>query len=201
MFKLGLTGGIGSGKSQVAHILAEQGASIVDTDQIAHDLTAPNGSAMPAIRQAFGDAVIAPDESLDRVRMRELAFSDATHRRTLERILHPMIAQAVQSHALAATGLYVVFVVPLLVESGRWRDRLDRICVVDCDPETQIARVQARNGMTRERVQSILDVQAMREERLQAADDVIENTGQTSLDSLRDQVLVLHHRWCNLAGC
>jgi len=201
LFKLGLTGGIGSGKSKVADILAEQGASIVDTDQIAHALTAANGPAMPAIGQAFGDSVIAPDGSLDRVRMRELAFSDAGHRRALERILHPMIGEAVQANAAAATGLYLVFVVPLLVESGRWRDRLDRVCVVDCDAETQIARVQARNGMTRERVQSILDVQAMREERLQAADDVIDNSGQTSMESLREQVLVMHHRWCNLAGC
>lgn len=201
MFKLGLTGGIGSGKSKVADILASHGVSIVDTDAIAHSLTAAGGPAMPAIRQAFGDDVVTVDGALDRVRMRELAFGDADHRRRLERILHPMIAEAVQAQALTASGLYVVFVVPLLVESGRWRDRLDRICVVDCDEPTQIARVQARNGMTRDRVQSILSVQATREARLAAADDVIRNTGDTTLEALKIQVLVLHHRWCNLAGC
>lgn len=201
MFKLGLTGGIGSGKSKVAEILASHGASVVDTDEIAHSLTAAGGAAMPAIGQNFGPSVLTEDGALDRVRMRERVFADAEQRKRLERILHPMIAEAVQARAQAADGLYVVFVVPLLVESGRWRDRLDRLCVVDCDAPTQIARVQARNGMTPERVQSILDVQATREERLAAADDVIRNTGDTSLASLQEQVLVLHHRWCNLAGC
>lgn len=146
MFKLGLTGGIGSGKTYVANLLAGWGASVIDTDQIAHALTAPEGLAIAPIRETFGADLIGPDGALDRARMRELVFATPAKRTALEGILHPLIAQEVFVQAQAATGLYAVFVVPLLVESGRWRDRIDRLCVVDCEETTQIERVRRVRG-------------------------------------------------------
>lgn len=199
MFKLGLTGGIGSGKTYVANLLAGWGASVIDTDQIAHALTAPEGLAIAPIRAAFGSDVIGPEGALDRARMRELVFSNPTERVTLEGILHPLIAQEVLVQAKAATGLYAVFVVPLLVESGRWRDRIDRLCVVDCDEATQIARVQARSGIPTDTIRRILDAQATRAQRLAVADDIIVNSAITTVEELEKQVLVLHEGWCNLS--
>jgi dephospho-CoA kinase len=199
MFKLGLTGGIGSGKTYVANLLAGWGASVIDTDQIAHALTAPEGLAIAPIRAAFGSDVIGPEGALDRARMRELVFSNPTERATLEGILHPLIAQEVLVQAKAATGLYAVFVVPLLVESGRWRDRIDRLCVVDCDEATQIARVQARSGIPTDTIRRILDAQATRAQRLAVADDIIVNSASTTVEELEKQVLVLHEGWCNLS--
>lgn len=199
-YRIGLTGGIGSGKSRVADRLAELGAALIDTDVIAHQLTAPGGAAMPALRAAFGDAIADAQGALDRAAMRELAFRDASARARLERILHPMIGAAVAREAETAVGCYQVFVVPLLVESGRWRDRVDRICVVDCDPATQIARVGIRSGLTPEAVQRILQVQASREARLAVADDVIVNDGQTSPDALRERVDAMHASWLALAA-
>jgi dephospho-CoA kinase len=199
MFKLGLTGGIGSGKTYVANLLAGWGASVIDTDQIAHALTAPEGLAIAPIRAAFGSDVIGPEGALDRARMRELVFSNPAERVTLEGILHPLITQEVLVQAKAATGLYAVFVVPLLVESGRWRDRIDRLCVVDCDEATQIARVQARSGIPTDTIRRILDAQASRAQRLAVADDVIVNSASTTVEELEKQVLVLHEGWCNLS--
>ncbi len=199
MFKLGLTGGIGSGKTYVANLLAGWGASVIDTDQIAHALTAPEGLAIAPIRAAFGSDVIGPEGALDRARMRELVFSNPTERVTLEGILHPLIAQEVLVQAKAATGLYAVFVVPLLVESGRWRDRIDRLCVVDCDEATQIARVQARSGIPTDTIRRILDAQATRAQRLAVANDIIVNSASTTVEELEKQVLVLHEGWCNLS--
>ena len=199
MFKLGLTGGIGSGKTYVANLLAGWGASVIDTDQIAHALTAPEGLAIAPIRAAFGSDVIGPEGALDRARMRELVFSNPTERVTLEGILHPLIAQEVLVQAKAATGLYAVFVVPLLVESGRWRDRIDRLCVVDFDEATQIARVQARSGIPTDTIRRILDAQATRAQRLAVADDIIVNSASTTVEELEKQVLVLHEGWCNLS--
>ena len=199
MFKLGLTGGIGSGKTYVANLLAGWGASVIDTDQIAHALTAPEGLAIAPIRAAFGSDVIGPEGALDRARMRELVFSNPTERVTLEGILHPLIAQEVLVQAKAATGLYAVFVVPLLVESGRWRDRIDRLCVVDCDEATQIARIQARSGIPTDTIRRILDAQATRAQRLAVADDIIVNSASTTVEELEKQVLVLHEGWCNLS--
>lgn len=196
MYKVGLTGGIGSGKSKVADMLASWGAAVIDTDLIAHELTAPGGAAIPLIRQAFGPDVIAANGALDRPAMRELAFQSPEARRRLEAILHPMIGEEAQSRARAAKGCYVVFVVPLLVESGRWRDRVDRICVVDCDPETQVARVQARSGLTREAIERIMSAQASRQARLAVAHDVILNGGETSLEDLEQSVRALHESWC-----
>lgn len=200
MFQVGLTGGIGSGKSKVADLLAQWGAAVVDTDAIAHELTAPGGQAMEPIRQAFGDQVVAPDGSLNRAVMREQVFANPQARKTLEAILHPMIGSVTRQRAQQAQGCYLVYVVPLLVESGNWRDRLDRICVVDCDPETQIQRVQARSGLTREAVERIMKAQASRQTRLQAATDVIVNDGSTSLDLLVQRTQAMHQAWCQAAA-
>ena len=198
-FKLGLTGGIGSGKTQVANLLAGWGASVIDTDLIAHSLTAPGGRAIDQIRQVFGVDLIESSGALNRARMRELAFADPARRVELEAILHPLIAQTVRQEAELAQGLYIVFVVPLLVESGRWRQQIDRLCVVDCDQATQIQRVQSRSGIELATVQKILAAQATREQRLAVADDVIDNSKEVSMPALEKQVLGLHQGWCNLA--
>jgi len=199
VFKLGLTGGIGSGKTYVANLLAGWGASVIDTDQIAHALTAPEGLAIAPIRETFGADLIGSDGALDRARMRELVFATPAKRTVLEGILHPLIAQEVFVQAQAATGLYAVFVVPLLVESGRWRDRIDRLCVVDCEEATQIERVQARSGIPIDTIRRILAAQATRAQRLAVADDIIVNSANTTLEELEKQVLVLHEGWCNLS--
>ena len=199
MFKLGLTGGIGSGKTQVANLLGAWGADVIDTDLIAHGLTAPGGQAIEPISEMFGSDVIDQTGALDRARMRELVFAEATRRTQLESILHPLIAQEVFRQAEQARGLYAVFVVPLLVESGRWLDRIDRLCVVDCEEATQIERVQSRNAIPLATIRRILDAQATREQRLALADDVIDNSKNITIDQLDKQVLVLHKAWCNLA--
>ena len=199
MYKIGLTGGIGSGKTRVADMLAEWGAAVVDTDAIAHDLTAPGGDAIAAIREAFGDAAITADGALNRAWMRDLVFREPDARTRLEGILHPLIGAQTQRAAAQAQGDYLVYVVPLLVESGRWRDRVDRICVVDCDPETQIRRVQSRSGLSAEAIQRIMAAQAARATRLAAADDVIVNDGATTVQALQARAKVLHDRWCQLA--
>lgn len=196
MYKVGLTGGIGSGKSKVADMLASWGAAVIDSDVIAHELTAPGGDAIEPIRRAFGPDVIAENGALDRQAMRELAFESPEARRRLEAILHPMIGAVTRARARVAQGCYVVFVVPLLVESGRWRDALDRICVVDCDPETQVARVQSRSGLTREAIARIMSAQASREVRNAAAHDLVHNGLGTSLEDLERQVRALHEGWC-----
>ena len=198
MLKIGLTGGIGSGKTKVADLLASWGASVIDTDQIAHALTAPGGQAIEPLRLQFGPEVLEASGALNRQKMRELVFAEPNRRRELEAILHPLIAQEVEVQATRAQGLYVVFVVPLLVESGRWLDRVDRVCVVDCDQQTQIQRVQARSGLALETIQQILKAQATREQRLAVADDILVNSAQTSLADLENQVLDLHKGWCKL---
>ncbi|KWK68408.1 dephospho-CoA kinase [Burkholderia ubonensis] len=197
MLAVGLTGGIGSGKTTVADLFAARGASIVDTDLIAHRITAPGGLAMPAIEQAFGPDFVAADGSLDRAKMRALIFSDDAARRRLEAITHPLIRTETDREGREARGTYVMFVVPLLVESGSWKSRVDRVLVVDCDVETQIARVMRRNRFTREQVEAIIARQATRDARLAAADDVIVNDATTP-DALAAQVDALHQRY--LAG-
>lgn len=200
MFKIGLTGGIGSGKSRVADMLAEWGATLVDTDEIARALTAANGAAMPAIAAEFGAHALTPDGALNRDWMRERAFADPAVRQRLEAVLHPIITEETRRQAAAASGSYLVFVVPLLVESlTRWRGRVDRICVVDCDPDTQVARVQARSGLTEPAIRRIMAAQAARQVRLESADDVIINDGATSPEQLRAQAKTLHDRWLALA--
>jgi len=199
MFSIGLTGGIGSGKTTVADLFAARGASIVDTDLIAHRITAPGGLAMPGIAQAFGAEYVAADGSLDRAKMRARVFSDDSARRRLEAITHPLIRAETERESRAAQGVYLMFVVPLLVESGSWKARVDRVLVVDCEVETQIARVMRRNGFTREQVEAIIARQASRDTRLAAADDVIVNDA-ASHDTLAAQVDALHQRYLGYAA-
>jgi|SRR5690625_185518 len=196
MFKVGLTGGIGSGKTMVADWLAEWGATVIDTDQIAHQLTAPQGLAMPFIEQAFGASVLDADGALDRAQMRARVFDDPQARKQLEGILHPLIRSQTLEQVQAAQGTYVVVVIPLLVESGRWLEFFDQICVVDCDEHTQIQRVQQRSGLSVEQIKQIMRVQATRTERLRHADVVIDNSGQTSIQTLKKHVRQLHQKWC-----
>jgi dephospho-CoA kinase len=192
-FSVGLTGGIGCGKTTVADMFAELGAAIVDTDQIAHSLTAPHGAAMPAIVAEFGPEFATADGALDRARMRELVFSDSGAKARLEAILHPRIRDATYAAALVATGPYVIFVVPLLIESGAWRERVARVLAIDCPEEVQIARVMARNGLTEEQVKAIMAAQVTRAQRLAAADDVIVN--DDGIDALRPQIAQLHDNY------
>ncbi|RDU94835.1 dephospho-CoA kinase [Trinickia dinghuensis] len=199
MFAVGLTGGIGSGKTTVADLFAAQGAAVVDTDVIAHRVTAPGGAAMPLIEQAFGPRFVAPDGSLDRAKMRALVFSDDAAKARLEAITHPLIRSETEREREAAQGPYVVIVVPLLVESGTWTSRVDRVLVVDCDVETQIARVIRRNAFAREQVLAIIARQATREARLAAADDVVVNDG-TPLEALAREVRRLHRHYLALSG-
>lgn len=178
--RLGLTGGIGSGKSTVAHMLVELGAALVDADAAARSVTAPGGAAIEAIRTAFGDDFIGPDGAMDRARMRAHVFSAPQAKQQLEAIVHPLVGLATEaqaSAALARGSRCVVFDIPLLVESGRWPARLDRVLVVDCSTETQIARVTQRSGLTPEAVQQIIATQATRARRLAAADAVLYNDG------------------------
>lgn len=194
--RIGLTGGIGSGKSTVAGFLREAGASIVDTDAISRALTTPGGAAMPAIAQQFGVEFVATDGSLDRDRMRALAFSDGSAKRRLEAILHPLITAEALAQAEAAHAPLVVYDVPLLVESGRWRSRVSRVLVIDCTVDTQRARVLQRPGWTPERVDGALAAQTSREARRAAADAIILNDG-LPLATLRSEVMSLAARW----GC
>lgn len=192
--RIGLTGGIGSGKSTVGLMLHELGAAVIDADAIARRVTASQGSAMTAIAQTFGADFISPDGALDRERMRAHVFSHPEAKQALEAIIHPLVAQETQrqaQHAIANGHHALVFDVPLLVESGtRWRAQVDRVLVVDCSEETQIERVMARNGWSRETVQAIITAQASRAQKLAAADWVIDNEG-ISLEALRASVLSL----------
>ncbi len=198
-FIVGLTGGIGSGKSTVADLLAERGAALVDTDFIAHQLTGPDGGAMAAIAGAFGSRVVRADGGLDRAAMRRLVFADAAARARLEGILHPLIRQRSEERcAAAATAPYVVLVVPLLVESGIYRQRSDRILVVDCSEEVQVARVMARSGLSAGEVRAIIMSQASRDERRAVADDVVRNDG--TIELLGARVEALHQRYLQLAA-
>jgi dephospho-CoA kinase len=178
-YAIGLTGGIASGKSTVATRFATLGAAVVDTDVVAHELTAPQGEAMPAIEQAFGKDYLNSDGSLNRAAMRALVFAQPEQRKVLEGILHPMIHHRTQALGNTVAGSYVVFVVPLLVESSQWRGQVDRIAVVDCDPALQQARLVQRPGLNTEQATQIMAAQAARETRLGAADDVIANHADT----------------------
>jgi dephospho-CoA kinase len=192
--RIGLTGGIGSGKSTVARLLVEHGAALIDTDAIARALALPGGSAMAAIRAEFGTNALDAAGGLDRARMRELVFADASAKERLEAILHPMIGIEVNRQTLAAAGRILVFDVPLLVESAHWRTRVDRVLVVDCNEATQVERVMQRSGWTREAVQAVIAQQASRPARRAAADAVIYNEG-LSLDQLAQEVGMLWTRW------
>jgi dephospho-CoA kinase len=189
---VGLTGGIGSGKSAAADEFARLGATVVDTDAISHELTAAGGAALPQIEAVFGKGALGPDGALERKRMRERVFADPAARRALEGILHPMIREESRRRIAAAPGPYVVHVVPLLVESGEYARRVDRVLVVDVPEEVQVARVRSR-GLAEEQIRRIIASQASRAERLAAADDVIDNGG--SLEALRARVRALHEKY------
>jgi len=191
-FAIGLTGGIGSGKSTVADMFAARGATIVDTDVIAHSMTAPDGPAMPAILREFGPEFADADGAMDRARMRALVFADAGAKVRLEAILHPRIRDAALAAGAAAsgTGSYVIYAVPLLIESGTWRARVTRVLAVDCAEEVQIARVMARNNLPEAQVRAIMAAQVSRAQRLASADDVIVNNA--GIADLERQVERLH---------
>jgi len=195
--RIGLTGGIGSGKSLVAGLLAQRGAAVVDADHIAHALTAAGGAAMPALTAAFGTEICDASGALDRAAMRQRVFNHPAERARLETILHPRIRQAMREQVEQAAGDYVVLVVPLLVEHlSQWRADIDRVCVVDCPRELQIARVRARSGLDEQTIAAILAAQAGRQQRLAVADDVIDNSG--TLAALQAQVDALHARYCRM---
>ena len=193
MYVVGLTGGIGSGKSTVADLFVARGAALVDTDALAHALTAPGGAAMPALEARFGPEIVRADGGLDRTAMRHRVFADPAEKQVLEAILHPLIRAESDRRCAAATTPYVILAVPLLVESGSYRARCDRILVVDCDPEVQVARVMARSALPESEVRAIIATQATRAARLAVADDVIENGG--SPQALPAQVDALHHAY------
>ena len=198
MFVVGLTGGIGSGKSTVADAFAALGVPVIDTDIIARELTAQDGAALDAIRAAFGESVMQADGTLDRAALRRHVFTDTAARYQLEAILHPLIRQHVEQTLAQMTARYALLVIPLLVETGAYRDVLTRTLVVDCPEETRIARVMARSGLARDEVMAILAVQATRAERLAVADDVILNTAAP--EDLRATVASLHQRYLELAA-
>lgn len=196
MITLGLTGGIGSGKSTVARTLVECGAALVDTDAIARALTLTGGAALPALAQAFGADIIGTDGAMDRDRMRALAFADPAAKRRLEAILHPMIGDEARRQAAAAGDRCVVFDVPLLTESSHWRDRVERVLVVDCREDTQVARVMQRSGWTEDAVRRVIAQQAPRARRRAIADAVIYNDG-IAADALAAEVRALWSLWNN----
>jgi len=193
--RIGLTGGIGSGKSTVAHMLVREGAALVDTDAIALELSRADGLAIPGLREAFGDDAIDASGALNRAHMRSLVFSDPQAKRRLEAILHPMIGAEAQRRAAAMQADVVVFDVPLLAESSHWRARVDRVLVVDCDEATQIERVMSRSNWTRSAVEEVIGQQATRNTRRQCADAVIFNQGMT-IAELENEVRALWRRWC-----
>jgi dephospho-CoA kinase len=192
-FVVGLTGGIGSGKSAAAEEFERLGATVVDTDAIAHQLTQAGGKALPELERVFGAAVIGDSGAMDRSKMRSLVFADPAAKKALEALLHPMIREESQRLIVAAQGPYVIHVVPLLVESADYRSRVDRVLVVDAPEALQIERVRARSGLPEHEVRAILAAQATRAERLAAADDVIDNRG--TIDALRKQVAALHRKY------
>jgi dephospho-CoA kinase len=194
---VGLTGGIGCGKSTAAELFAKHGAGVVDTDVIAHLLTQSGGDGIAAIRAAFGGEFITADGALDRARMRSLIFSDAAAKQRLEHILHPLILeQARMQLARLQTRPYIILVVPLLAESPGFRKLVRRMLVVDCDEATQVARVTGRSGLGGEEVRAIIAQQASRAERLRLADDVIHN--DAGVDRLAEQVAVLHRKYSTM---
>lgn len=197
-FSVGLTGGIGSGKSTVADMFAVRGAAVIDTDQIAHQLTAPNGAAIPAIQSEFGDTFLTPSGAMDRAKVRAYVFSDAAAKARLEAILHPLIRIETDRAAAHALGEYLIFVVPLLVESGSWKQRVSRVCVVDCPEQLQIARVMNRSGLSESQIRAIMAAQVSRQTRLAEADDVILNEG--SKTTLEPQIDRLHALYTSLAA-
>jgi dephospho-CoA kinase len=197
-FCVGLTGGIGCGKSLAADLFADLGATIVDTDVISRELTSAGGDAIPAIAQAFGDEYVQRDGSMNRAAMRTLVFGDAHAKARLEAILHPLIRARSRALLEQAKSPYAILVVPLLFETGAYRDAVDRVVVVDCDESRQIERVKTRSGLGEDDVRAIMAAQIDRQRRREQADDVIDNN--SDIQALRSQVRRLHERYLSMAG-
>ncbi len=177
MLVIGLTGGIGCGKSSVARVFAALGAAVIDTDEIAHRLTAKGAPALATIIEQFGSSYLLPDGNLDRARLRKQVFSDHASKEKLEKLLHPLIKQQVISEMAEAQGPYLVLVIPLFFETGAYRDLVDRVLVVDCDENQQISRTMSRSRFSADEVRTIIAQQAPREERIKQADDILSNRG------------------------
>ena len=192
-FVVGLTGGIGSGKSAAAAEFERLGAAVVDTDAIAHELTEAGGRAIPELRRVFGPAAVDASGAMDRGRMRARVFADPATKEALEALLHPMIREESQRRIAATHAPYVIHVVPLLVESPDYRRRVDRVLVIDAPEELQVERVRSRSGLSETEVRAVVAAQATRAQRLAAADDVLENRG--TIEALREQVAALHRRY------
>lgn len=197
MLTIGLTGGIGSGKSSAARIFAALGAAIIDTDEIAHRLTAKGTPTLAAIIEQFGPSYQLPDGSLDRARLRKKVFSDHAALAKLETLLHPLIKQQVVSKMAEARGPYLVLVIPLFFETGAYRDLVDRVLVVDCDEEQQISRTRSRSELSAEEVLTIMAHQAPRAERIKQADDILSNRGNHA--DLEERARELHQHYLTLA--
>ena len=195
---VGLTGGIGCGKSSAARIFEKLGAAVVDTDEISHALTRPGGIAIPAIEREFGAEYITVDGALSRVDMRERVFRDPAAKARLEGILHPLIRDEAQARIAAARQPYVILVVPLLLETGAYREIVKRILLIDCDEDEQIARTTRRSGLKAAEVRAIMAAQLPRAKRLAGADDVLHN--DSDLDRLRRDIEVLHAKYLTLAA-
>jgi dephospho-CoA kinase len=196
-FIIGLTGGIGSGKSSVAALFAELGVPVVDTDVISHQLTQSGGAAIPSIQAIFGNDFIDASGALDRAKMRQLVFSDPVARQRLENILHPLILARAQAQAQSSPAAYVLVVIPLLFETTAYHDWLQRTLTVDCSEEIQLARVVRRSGLDEQTVRAIMAQQLSRKQRLELADDTINNEGEFT--KLRQQVSALHQHYLKLA--
>lgn len=196
-FCIGVTGGIGSGKSSAAKMFADLGAGVIDTDEISRELTGPGGLAMPEIVANFGPVVAGPDGSLDRTAMRQRVFADPSQRKLLESILHPMIRSEARNRVGCSPAPYVLLLVPLLLEAGGYPGLIRRILVVDCDESTQISRAMRRSNLAADEVRAVMAAQLPRQQRLERADDILHNDGD--LDGLRGQVLNLHRRYLDLA--
>ena len=198
---VGLTGGIGSGKSAAADAFEKLGATVVDTDAIAHELTGPGGAAVPEVRRLFGKAFVDASGAMDRKRMRELVFNDAEEKQRLEGLLHPMIRAESKRRIATALGErsvpYVLHVVPLLVESPDYRERVGRVLVIDCPEDLQVARVRQRSGLPEAEIRRIIATQVQRDKRLAAANDVLDNSG--SISAMQQQVRKLHESYLRLA--
>lgn len=199
-FKVGITGGIGSGKSTVCRFFQEWHVTIIDADAISHELTQAGGKAIPAIRAAFGDISITPEGAMNRVYMRELAFKDVSARKKLQDIIHPAIKEETALRTAQAEGVYIMYDIPLLVESiNKYRDFLDVVCVVDCEESEQVLRVKNRSGLDTDAIMDIIRAQASREQRLAVANEVIFNGRGVNQGQLRQRAHELHQKWLLLA--
>lgn len=197
-FSVGLTGGIGSGKSTVSAMFGNLGAAVIDTDLIAHQLTSSNGLAIPSIRATFGTEFLLDNGAIDRRKMRETVFADPRKRKQLETILHPLIRSEAERAAVTAKEAYLIFAVPLLVESGAWRERVRRVLVIDCPQDVQIQRVMQRSMLTEAQVRAIMNTQSTRAARLAIADDLIVNDRDET--ALHEQVHRLHRLYLEAAA-